>query len=112
MEKKEKEKKVKTNKLELLLMLIAFLVGCFFVVGCSNPQCENFTVQILEREHIVEAIISMKAKDPDKPMKNELTEIELRWILQSGYEGLGLTEKEAKTKVDELLKGDKKCQTK
>jgi hypothetical protein len=97
---------MKHPKIFALILCIAFIIGLFLVGGCSNPQAENFSKQIMSRDHVIQKIVELKAADPEKPLTTELTEIEIRWILQSGFEAIGLTEDEAFAKVNELLGGE------
>ena len=95
----------KRAKVLLIIAFLAVVFGLIFVVGCANPQAVNFSKQIMSSPHIIQKIIELKAADPEKPLTTELTEIEIRYILQSGFESQGLTEEEAFAKVNELLKG-------
>jgi hypothetical protein len=93
----------KQTKILLLIAAFAVIFGMLYVVGCSNQQAENFTEQIMDRPHCIDAILALRAVDPEHPKENELTEIELRWILQSAYEACGLSEDEAFAAVNKLL---------
>ncbi len=91
------------KKTLILLVILLVLYGMLNVVGCANPQAENFTKQIMSRPHCVEAIVALKAKDAENPQENELTELELWAIFISGYEAIGKKEAEADKLVNKLL---------
>jgi len=93
----------KREKVLFLVAVALLMFGLVFVAGCANPQAVNFSKQIMKRAHCVDAIVDLKAKDSKNPQDDELTEIELRWILQSGFEAIGKTEKQACEKVEDLI---------
>ena len=94
---------MKHPKISALLFCVLFVLSFLFLRSCANTQAVNFTKQIMTRPHCVDAIIGLKAKDAENPQDNELTEMELRYMLQSGYEGIGKTEEEADAEVDKKL---------
>ena len=95
----------------ILIFVALFILGMMSFPGCANSQAENFTKQILDKPQVIKAIVALKAKDPQAAEEDELTEIWIRWVLQSGFEGTGLEEAEAIKKVDEYLEGGKSAKT-
>jgi len=88
-----------------IIIFTALIAFVLLIGSCANPQAVNFSKQIMKRAHCVDAIVELKAKDVANPQDNELTETELRYILQSGFESVGKTEKEANAEVEKLLGG-------